>query len=162
MVQMSCLQGRNRDAHIEDRCVDTGQEVGSDTNWERRVDIYTLPCVKKITSGKLPYSTGSSALCSAMTQMGGVGVSGREGIYVYIQLSHLVVQQKPTQHHKATILQQQQQKIRKETAKAIPFCHLACSSVRVLVTLHPCQHLMVFLFSPLAIIIRCSHVSLLF
>ena len=67
MVQMSCLQGRNRDAHIEDRCVDTGQEVESETNWERRVDIDTLPCVKKITSGKLPYSTGSLALCSAMT-----------------------------------------------------------------------------------------------
>ena len=29
----------------------------------------------------------------------------REGIYVYIKLIHFVVQQKPTQHHKVSILQ---------------------------------------------------------
>ena len=41
-----------------------------------------------------------------VTGMGG-GVGGRserEGIYVYIQLIHFVVQQKLTQHCKATIL----------------------------------------------------------
>jgi len=29
----------------------------------------------------------------------------REGIYVYLQLIHIVIQQKPTQHCKETILQ---------------------------------------------------------
>ena len=32
-------------------------------NWEIRIDIHTLPCVKQIASGKLPGSTGSSAQC---------------------------------------------------------------------------------------------------
>ena len=39
---------------------------------------------------------------------GGLGVGGRlkrEGIYLYIQLVHAVVQQKLTQHYKAVILQ---------------------------------------------------------
>ena len=35
-------------------------------------NIYTLPCVKQIASGQLPYSTGSSALCSVMTRRGGM------------------------------------------------------------------------------------------
>ena len=53
------------------------------------IDIYTLLCVKQIASGKLLNSTGSSALCSVMTQKGeiGGGVGGRlkkEGIYVHI------------------------------------------------------------------------------
>ena len=29
----------------------------------------------------------------------------KEGIYVYLQMIYVVVQQKPTQHYKATILQ---------------------------------------------------------
>ena len=39
---------------------------------------------------------------------GGVGIRGRsnrEGIYVYILLVHVIVQQKLTRHHKATIPQ---------------------------------------------------------
>ena len=52
----------------------------------------------------------SSAQCSVMTQRGGMGKAlGRrlkkDGIYVYIQLIHFVVQQKLTQHCKAIILQ---------------------------------------------------------
>ena len=47
-----------------------------------------------------------------MTQMGVMVWGGdsvmRKGIYVYIQLSHFVVQQKLTQHCKAVILQQKQ------------------------------------------------------
>ena len=41
------MQGRNRDADIENRCVDMveGEEKGG-TNWEIRIDMYTLPCVK--------------------------------------------------------------------------------------------------------------------
>ena len=36
-------------------------------NWEIRVDVYKLPCVKYRASGKLLYSTGNSAQCSAVT-----------------------------------------------------------------------------------------------
>ena len=35
------------------------------------MDIYTLPCVKQIASGKLLYNTRSSACCSVLTQKGG-------------------------------------------------------------------------------------------
>ena len=64
-------------------------------NWEIGISIhmlhmceYTLPCVKWIASVKLPYSAGSSAWCSVMTQRGGMWAwegrrSKREGIYVY-------------------------------------------------------------------------------
>ena len=45
-------------------------------NWEAETHIYTLPCVKQIASGKLLYSTGSSAQCSVMTQRGGEGDGG--------------------------------------------------------------------------------------
>ena len=61
------LQGRNRDADVENRHVDTEREGKGGTNWEIRIDIYTLPCEKWIASGNLLYSTGSSARCSVMT-----------------------------------------------------------------------------------------------
>ena len=67
--------------------MDTEGEGEGGMNWEIRIDIYTLPCVKQIASGNLPYSRGSSARCSVMTWMGGMawgGRSKREGIYVYI------------------------------------------------------------------------------
>ena len=40
-----------------------------------------------------------------MTYRGGPGVGGWEGIYVFIELIHFAVQQKLTQHCKATIRQ---------------------------------------------------------
>ena len=43
-----------------------------------RFDINILLCVEHIASGKLLYSTGSSAWCSVMTKMGGMGM-GCEG-----------------------------------------------------------------------------------
>ena len=69
--------------------------------------MYTTMC--KVASRKLLYSIGSSAQCSVMTERSeiGVGMGGRfkrEGIYVYIQLIHFIVQQKLTQHCKAIIL----------------------------------------------------------
>ena len=52
--------------------MDTGGE-GEGTNWEIRVDIYTLPCVKQRASGKLLYSKGSSTPCSVMIRKGEMG-----------------------------------------------------------------------------------------
>ena len=46
-------------------------------NWENTIDTDTLPCIKQRASGKLLYSTGSSAWCSVMTQRGGRGGEGR-------------------------------------------------------------------------------------
>ena len=48
-----------------------------------KLEINTLACAK-IASGKLLCNTGSSAQCSVMTYMGGIGGvrSKREGIYV--------------------------------------------------------------------------------
>ena len=40
------LQGRNRDIGVENGHVDTWGEGEGGTNWEIRIDIYTVPCVK--------------------------------------------------------------------------------------------------------------------
>ena len=65
----------------------TWEEWEDGTNWEVRIDVYTQSCVND-TSGKLLYSTGSSAQCSVMTWGGGMAGMGdrskREGVYVYI------------------------------------------------------------------------------
>ena len=62
----------------------------------------------KIASGKLLFSTGSSAWCCDDLEGsdGGNGVERRTkrvGIYVFTWLIHFVVQQKLTQHCKAII-----------------------------------------------------------
>ena len=44
------MQGRNRDTDVENRHVDTGWKGEGGTNWEIRIDIYTLPYVKLIAS----------------------------------------------------------------------------------------------------------------
>jgi len=54
----------------------TGWEGEGGTNWESSTDIYTSPCIKQITSGKLLCGTGSSARCSVATYSGGMGVEG--------------------------------------------------------------------------------------
>ena len=61
---------------------------------ENSIDIYTLPCVEWIASGKVLFSTGSSARCSVIDLEGcGRGWNGsgaREGgdmyIYIYIYI----------------------------------------------------------------------------
>jgi len=40
------LQGRNRDADIENGHVDMKRGRGVGMNWEIGIDVYTLPCVK--------------------------------------------------------------------------------------------------------------------
>ena len=73
---------------------------------ERVVLTYMYVCVKQIASGKLLYSTGSSAQCFVMTRRWGGGRFKREWRYIYIHIWLIcVVQQKPTQHCKAIILQ---------------------------------------------------------
>ena len=55
---------------------------------------YTLPYVKQIANGKLLYNTGiSMQYCDNLE---GWEVK-REGTYVYLQLIHIVVWQKPRQ-----------------------------------------------------------------
>ena len=64
-----------------------GREVGK-MNWEIRLDIHTVPCIRQMASGKLLYSTESLAQCSVVTYRGdmvwGRGRSKREGIYIYM------------------------------------------------------------------------------
>ena len=57
------------------------------------MDIYTLPNVKQIASGKQLHSTGRSALCFVTIQRGGTGRGGigrvgrrlkRKGIWGYM------------------------------------------------------------------------------
>ena len=42
MVQMNYLQGRNRDTNVENGQMDVRRGRGSVTNWETRLDTYTL------------------------------------------------------------------------------------------------------------------------
>ena len=56
--------------------MDTEGEEESEANWESSIGIYTLLCVKQTASGKLVYSTGSSARCSVMTHRGRMGWVG--------------------------------------------------------------------------------------
>ena len=58
------------------RHMDTEGEEESEANWESSIGIYTLLCVKQTASGKLVYSTGSSARCSVMTHWGRMGWVG--------------------------------------------------------------------------------------
>ena len=60
------LQGRNRDTDIKNECGHMGEGEGG-MNWEIRIDIQILACVKETASRNLLYSTGSSAQCSVMT-----------------------------------------------------------------------------------------------
>ena len=46
MVQINLFPGQEYRHRRRDRHVDTGGEGESGTNWEIRVDICTLPCVK--------------------------------------------------------------------------------------------------------------------
>ena len=60
------MQDKNRDAEVEKGPVDTERGKEGGMNWESSTDIYTLPCVKQIASGKLPYNIESSAWSPVM------------------------------------------------------------------------------------------------
>ena len=84
--------------------------------WESGTAIYNLPCVEQIASGKLLYSTGSSAQYGEDLE-GWDGSRGvwesfkRQGIYVYIQLVSFVTQQQLTQCQSWTIKKAESQRI---------------------------------------------------
>lgn len=87
-----------------------GREGECGTHWESSIGMCTPPHGKQTASGKLPCSAGNSAPCSVKTWGGGWesamgGRLQREGMYVYLQLTHVVVWQKLTQHYKAFLLQ---------------------------------------------------------
>ena len=44
------MQGGNRDVDLENGHVDTVGEGEGGTNWEIRIDIYTLPYIKQIAN----------------------------------------------------------------------------------------------------------------
>ena len=82
------LQGRNRDTEVEDKLAQEGKEMG--THIESSIDTYTLPRVKQIAGGKLPCSTGSSALCDDLGVDGVGGRLKRKRVCVYLQLIHFL------------------------------------------------------------------------
>lgn len=96
MIQMNLF------AELEQRC--RGRRLwtcehrggsGAQEKLRRSSDIYPLPRVKQIPSGRRPYSTGSSP--PPPWWPGGVGGElGREGMHAYVQLIHSAVQQKQT------------------------------------------------------------------
>ena len=46
------LQGGNRDTDVGNRLADSVGKWEGAMNWENSIDMYTLPCVKQIVSGK--------------------------------------------------------------------------------------------------------------
>ena len=82
---------------------------------ESSTDLYTPPYVSQRASGELLRDAGSSEQCSVMTWMDGMrgGTGARfsrewREIYTHLWLSHVVVQQRPTQHCKVIILRLKQ------------------------------------------------------
>ena len=70
------------------------------------MDVYTLPGVGWMASGRQPCGTGGSAQCFVTTWRGGMGTVGgrdmQEGgdveTCVYVGLIHFVIEQKLTHH----------------------------------------------------------------
>ena len=69
-------------AGIETQGTDVWTRGWGGMNWEIRIDVHVLPCVKQIASGNLLYSTGNSPQYSVMAYMG--KESKKEWIYVFI------------------------------------------------------------------------------
>ena len=78
-------------------------------NWETRTEVYALPFVKQIASGKLLHRAGNSAWCSVVTQGFGMGggrieVQGREDLWIHIDDALCCAAKTNTKHNKATTL----------------------------------------------------------
>ena len=61
------MLGRNEDADVKNRLVDTVGEGEGWTDGGRSIHINTLPCVKSTAAEKLPNNTGNPAGGSVMT-----------------------------------------------------------------------------------------------
>ena len=92
--RVTSAQGRDR-VQTERTDVWTGEGTwGGGMKREKKIDMYALPCVNKIASGKLLCSTGRSAQGSVMTQRGGMWEVRGDILYnicVYKWLIHIVV-----------------------------------------------------------------------
>ena len=75
------------------------------TIWATREALYTLPCAKQVASRDLLCTVQEAPLVLCGTWSGGKGASGevQEEIYVHIELIHVTVQQKATEHCKTAI-----------------------------------------------------------
>lgn len=93
-VQMDLSAGKNRETDTESRCMST--EVG-DVRPETRIDIRIC-----VVAGNLVH-TAQGALLHALRGPRQEGVREGRDIYVYVQWTHLTVQQNLTQHCTATI-----------------------------------------------------------
>ena len=67
------MQGRSRDADIENRFLDTVGGGESGMNSDSSMETYTLPYVKQIANGKLLSDAGSLGWCSMIPRRVGVG-----------------------------------------------------------------------------------------
>ena len=104
---------RNRNTDIENRVVGAAEEGEGEMNWEPHRHIHPTAC--EIESWwELLHDLGTSSRCSVTTWGVGWGAGRgrlkREGTCVYSWLIHGVVQQKPTQHCNAIILQLRKKK----------------------------------------------------
>ena len=89
------MQGRSRDTVVKNKCMDAKGGRGGGKAWEVGTDMYTLLCIKHVTSENVPHHTGNSAQCSVVTN-GGVRICVADS---------LCLQQELTQHCKAAKLQ---------------------------------------------------------
>ena len=76
------MQGRNRDGDVENGCVDSeGREVGGgDKLWEKHQPTYTTAVKHQVGNGGMEVRERPK----------------RDGMYIYTQLSHFIIQQKLT------------------------------------------------------------------
>ena len=58
------------ETHVQNKHMDTKVGMEGVMNWEIGIDIYTLMCLKQITSENLFYSIGNSTQFSEVTLMG--------------------------------------------------------------------------------------------
>lgn len=61
------IQVREADRRREQTRTPAGERGGGGMNWDAGSDIFTLPCIKYVTNGKLLDSTGNSSQCSVVT-----------------------------------------------------------------------------------------------
>ena len=61
------IQVREADRRREQTRTPVGERGGGEMNWDAGSDIFTLPCIKYVTNGKLLDSTGNSSQCSVVT-----------------------------------------------------------------------------------------------